>query len=195
MKTITSLRDLEQYGIIPLTGEADALSFRILCDLTRQGVAVVREAYGLEAPFNESGKVEYPGFASAWNNGTTSCPHVASILLAHDAWFTLGIIALLTAGECHTVVSAALRTDRSILYGLYGFGKHEAFREAQWEFDKAIDNYKIVKPPYFTHEGAGEDWIEFSENLHGKVQRVFKNPSGPQSQGLRNIHQMSGRVT
>ena len=40
MKRIENLRHLEEYGIIPLTGESDAHMYRILCDVTQQGNAV-----------------------------------------------------------------------------------------------------------------------------------------------------------
>ena len=37
MKTISQWRHLEEYGIVPLTGEACGLMYRILCDLTEHG--------------------------------------------------------------------------------------------------------------------------------------------------------------
>jgi hypothetical protein len=49
MIVVESLRDLEQFGIIALTGEADALNYRILCDLTEQGRSLVAEAFRLAA--------------------------------------------------------------------------------------------------------------------------------------------------
>lgn len=49
MKVIARLADLERYGIVPLSAEADNLSYRILCDLTYQGYCLLCECYGLSA--------------------------------------------------------------------------------------------------------------------------------------------------
>ena len=37
MQTIRSWDDLSAFGIVPLTGEACGLSYRLLCDVTAQG--------------------------------------------------------------------------------------------------------------------------------------------------------------
>lgn len=63
MLVIRSLNDLHQFGVMPLTGEADALSLRVLCDLTEAGCAVVREALGLHSD---------AGFAGPWGGGFKS---------------------------------------------------------------------------------------------------------------------------
>ena len=47
MKHIQSWDDLRQFGIHTLTGEACAVGLRILCDLTPDGVRVIREVFGL----------------------------------------------------------------------------------------------------------------------------------------------------
>jgi hypothetical protein len=90
MKTISSLRDLEDYGFNPLTGEACNLSMRMLVDLTEQGCKLFCECYGLprvDKQFNEN-----------WNPGS-----VASVMLPYDAWKSLGVFALLS-GAHHTVL-------------------------------------------------------------------------------------------
>ena len=90
MKTISSLRDLEDYGFKPLTGEACNLSMRMLVDLTEQGCKLFCECYGLprvDKQFNEN-----------WNPGS-----VASVMLPYDAWQSLGVFALLS-GAHHTVL-------------------------------------------------------------------------------------------
>ena len=71
MKTISSLRDLEDYGFKPLTGEACNLSMRMLVDLTEQGCKLFCECYGLprvDKQFNEN-----------WNPGPVSV-HLAIAL-------------------------------------------------------------------------------------------------------------------
>jgi hypothetical protein len=47
MKSITRFYDLHQYGIRPLTGEADLFGQRMLCDLTPQGAKLVAAWLGL----------------------------------------------------------------------------------------------------------------------------------------------------
>ena len=42
MTTVTNWEDMRQFGIIFLTGEADGMGLRILCDLTGPGVELVR---------------------------------------------------------------------------------------------------------------------------------------------------------
>ena len=91
MLTVKCLRDLERYGVDLLTGEADALSYRILCDLNKAGRDLLCEAYGIRPE----------GLAENWNSGGEKDPHVASIMLAHDAWRQIGPIALVKC--CHTV--------------------------------------------------------------------------------------------
>ena len=69
MKTVNCLRSLERYGVVCLTGEADNLSYRILCDLTRKGADILAECYGLNPD----------GFLPSWNPGSDADPHVGSI--------------------------------------------------------------------------------------------------------------------
>lgn len=76
MKSCSEMRHLEQFGIKPLTGEADALGFRILCDLDEQGVKVFKECFGM--PYIKS--TEPYGMADNWNSGS-----IASVMLTgHD---------------------------------------------------------------------------------------------------------------
>lgn len=41
MKTVRRWDDLAEFGIVPLTGEACGLMYRILCDLTDRGKRIV----------------------------------------------------------------------------------------------------------------------------------------------------------
>lgn len=69
---IRSWSDLNEFGIRALTGEACALSCRLLCDLTDQGQSLIREFMGLphDAKFTDN-----------WNSGATgSCFLPLSIL-------------------------------------------------------------------------------------------------------------------
>ena len=44
MKSIRSWDDLSAHGIVPLTGEACGLSYRILCDVTGRGKKIMEKA-------------------------------------------------------------------------------------------------------------------------------------------------------
>ena len=83
MQTVASMKDLELFGIQPLTGEADALSFRILCDLTTEGVAVVKTCFKLR------GDCFYP----AYNHNAGA---VASFMLPRDCVKPLAIIGFIS---------------------------------------------------------------------------------------------------
>jgi hypothetical protein len=87
-RQITCFNDLHEHGIIFLTGESDALGFRVLCDFTKKGHAILSKVFGgiqFRAPEN-------------WNRGPQDDPHVGAILLSSDMLPTIGIIALLECG-------------------------------------------------------------------------------------------------
>lgn len=102
MKCVSSLRDLEQFGIIPLTGEACGLMYRVLCDLTENGRRIVEKCFDV--------KIE----SEPWNSEPED-PHVASIMISNEMIFPLGVFSLLESyGECFTtnkVVVAFEETD------------------------------------------------------------------------------------
>ena len=76
------------YGVIPLTGEACGLSYRILCDVTARGKRTLEKALS----------VAQLGLHENWNHGTADDPHVGSIMLAPDLLPFIGVFALLEAG-------------------------------------------------------------------------------------------------
>jgi len=88
MKTINSWDDLSHYGIVPLTGEACGLMYRILFDVTARGKKVLEKAFDVsELRLRES-----------WNRGTDDDPHVGSIMLAREVLPFVAIFALLEDG-------------------------------------------------------------------------------------------------
>jgi hypothetical protein len=89
MKTVSGWKDLEPYGILPLTGEARGLMYRILCDVTGPGAAVFRKCFGL---------ARTSALGEAWNRGTAEAPHVGSVMLSRESLVPLGIFALLEDG-------------------------------------------------------------------------------------------------
>ena len=88
MNTISSWDDLSNYGIIPLTGEACGLMYRILFDVTARGKKILEKAF----------EVSQLKLHESWNQGTDADPHVGSIMLARDALPFVGIFALLENG-------------------------------------------------------------------------------------------------
>ena len=88
MKTISSWDDLSRHGIVPLTGEACGLMYRILCDVTALGKKTLEKALGVaELKLHES-----------WNRGTDGDPHVGSVMLAREVLPFVGVFALLEDG-------------------------------------------------------------------------------------------------
>jgi hypothetical protein len=98
MKSISCWDDLSAYGIIPLTGEACGLSYRILCDVTAQGKSTLEQALSVA----QLRLHEY------WNCGDLN---EGSVMLAPDLLPFIGIFARLEAGcrevwltKGHTVI-------------------------------------------------------------------------------------------
>ena len=87
MKGVSCWDDLRPFGIIPLTGESCALSYRILFDVTAEGKKVIEKCLGCEVKLAEN-----------WNSGSSDHPHVGSIMLSHELLIPLGIFALLESG-------------------------------------------------------------------------------------------------
>ena len=169
MKTISRLADLQPYGIHYLTGEADNLAYRALCDLTLQGVTIVSETFGLT-----------PGcFPEQWNNDRGA---IASCMLPHDAASQVGIVALLTSGDCHTVLATK---DGHTLYGLEAT---DEYRPPQYDFDDP--DCPMVAPAQIRVDGSEwQDW----PSCYGQIGRTFGFGDHPRI-GTRNVHQMTGRV-
>jgi hypothetical protein len=101
MKSISCWDDLSAHGIIPLTGEACGLSYRLLCDVTARGKKTLEKALSVaQLRLHEN-----------WNHGTDDDPHVGSVMLAPDLLPFVGVFALLEAGcrevwltKGHTVI-------------------------------------------------------------------------------------------
>jgi hypothetical protein len=88
MKSIHSWDDLSPYGILPLTGEACGLMYRILCDVTARGKKTLEKALAVsELRLEEN-----------WNHGSDADPHVGSVMLAREVLPFVGVFALLEDG-------------------------------------------------------------------------------------------------
>lgn len=166
MRKISSLRDLEFCGIIPLTGEADATSTRTLCDVTREGLQIIAESFGLSVTKGEFGDGKPFGawhltLPENWNN---SQKQVASIMLPNwcpELYKVIGMFALARAGYSHIVLA------RNSVVGLKD------------NIEAHLEHYR-----QYGVDGPG-DFIRVIENWYGT--------SNDHQRGDRNVHSMSGR--
>jgi hypothetical protein len=90
MKTLHNYSDLTDYGVNPLTGEADAYSRRILCDLNQDGLILLTAYLGLAHT-----KAAEQAFPANMNNTVGALPALASAMLARSVIPDLMIFALL----------------------------------------------------------------------------------------------------
>jgi len=88
MKTIGCWDDLSRHGIVPLTGEACGLMYRILCDVTARGKKTLEKAFGVAELKPQD----------SWNCGSDTDPHIGSIMLAREVLPFVGVFALLEDG-------------------------------------------------------------------------------------------------
>lgn len=130
MKTVCRWSELEQFGIIVLTGEACSLMYRLLCDLTAQGKRIVERCLSVEIA------------SENWNSGSANHPHVASIMLTHEMLQPLAVFALLEAGcrEVWVTESAAIGVE-------------------DVDSDAEVDRMKHVSKPHrrFAYHGPHSD--------------------------------------
>jgi len=87
MKTISSFRELGEFGIDALTGEVCGYGYRMLCDLTERGIKIVAASMGInDSLFRNS-------LPDAWNS-----KGVRSIMLAPQMLTPLAVFALFDYG-------------------------------------------------------------------------------------------------
>lgn len=131
MRYLHCFDDLVPLGIVPLTGEACGLGYRILCDVTAAGGRIVAKCLGVEVCF-----------AEAWNRGGDDDPHIGSIMLAHEMLLPIAVFALLESG-CTEVWR--------IRDGIVGIERQDARVE--------IDRLLSVHPPArrFSYRGTAGD--------------------------------------
>ena len=180
MKSCSEMRHLEQFGIKPLTGEADALGFRILCDLDEQGVRVFKECFGMECPpkacrdsFHDYEHFLKLGLNVNWNSGS-----IASVMLTGHDIVPLAIMGFYLQG--HTVVVTKYKD---------GYEHTIALEEGEDVIPKEDDTgYSIVD----------SDGVHVANwpSCYGEIIRIIrqKTSDGRIVQGTRNVHQMTGRI-
>ena len=85
MKRIDNIRELEPFGIDALTGESDAHMYRILCDVTKRGKAIIERTMDVQLTLHDS-----------WNGGAKEDPHIGSLLLPLEFVPSIAAFCLLT---------------------------------------------------------------------------------------------------
>jgi len=184
MKSINSLRDLEQYGIYPLTGEADNLSFRTLCEVDMRGYKILCEVWGMRYTPTADLTQTPPGWAENWNSGG-KYPHIASVMISEHMIEPISIIALLTVGNCHTAITVE-PDPKWHSPGTIGLQNDESYTHAPFDCESG----KYTGPAMVNLDHFGErEWSD----CYGKVKRVFTIGNHPH-RGTRNVHAMSGRA-
>lgn len=124
LKPVSNMRDLAQFGINSLTGEACAYSMRTLCDVNEEGKALLAEFFGM------------PDISLARNMNSTvdGKPAIGSLMLTHEIVPSLAQFAFFTKGA----LAVAIMGGREI-HGLF-----EAERVQQYRDFSAQENGKGV---------------------------------------------------
>ena len=161
MLTIRSWNDLEQFGIVPLTGEACPLSMRILCDLTPRGERIVSAVLGsADLKVTLSLRPAYNGAVCRLTGGESPEERATkAIMLPYDMLRTLAVFVLIDAG-CEEVYLAEGKPTIGM--------KPDDFRELLAENgEHATDVHRmnlrftygttIYTSPYATHDPENAD--------------------------------------
>ena len=143
MKTLSEWRHLEEYGVDALTGEACGLMYRILCDVTAQGKAIVEKCLDCQVVLSEN-----------WNRGSEATPHIGSIMLVPEMLVPLGVFALLESG-CREVW----------LVGHALIGIESTDKDSEVELLRAFHEKNIQRR--FAYRGTAAD-----RNIHVMTGRV-----------------------
>ena len=115
MKRIERMKHLEEFGIVPLTAESDAHMYRILCDVTKRGKAIIERTLGIQIIPAEN-----------WNSGGANDPHVGSFLLPSEFVSPLAVFCVLSDPM---VTEAWLMHDGSVI----GFGVEDVAEKEQYQ--------------------------------------------------------------
>lgn len=142
MKTVKSWRDMEQHGITCLTGEACAYGYRILCDLTMAGEALIQECFGFR-------KLPVDVFHESWNRGS------GSIMLAHAMLEPLAVMALFKAGCSRVLIVSEGEFTSEAIYGLEPGDNVADLEHMDWYRD---GQFRVFHNPGYarnTHQMSG----------------------------------------
>ena len=142
MKTVRNVRDLKEYGINGLTGEACGVGMRLLCDIGPKAERILGELFG---------GVQF--VKTAWNGQDGA---KKSAMLPHSLFADIAAYCLLSEDGFDVVIT---RPD---------FGLATGFSREEWEKIRA---------------GTGFSNLKYS--------RIY---AGKGTAGMRNRHEMSGRI-
>lgn len=137
--------DLRSVGIEPLTGEADGLSMRLLCDVSEKGRKLICKWLGIDEATNKLGE--------SWNHRSSIGEHQASIMIARDMLPSLSVFAAL---ESPGIVECYVVYQKGEWVGTYGFNKtdKEAHLDDWLEFERRNKDNHARR---YAYEGTAGD--------------------------------------
>lgn len=164
MREIQCFRDLEQFGIDALTGEACGYAMRLLCDVTAEGKRLIELYLGGTIVVREG---------TNWNGGSEADPHVGSVLLPREGFVgPFGAFCLLQT-----------RSPGSMVVSLKG-------RHGDYPAEYTTDDIDRLRDLW---EGADQSFEELFERWSLiKIVRYYARPAAEGTD--RNCHAMTGRV-
>jgi hypothetical protein len=158
---------LEAVGITRLTGEACALSMRLLCELTEDAMRLYLELTGINCDFNTIRK-------SNWNDSDKY-----SVFLTRDAIYRMVIMAYAKIGYAMLEVLDKDSNNVRFLLAADNIGKVNQYvfdnKKAYGYYDESIGDY-----------GA---WVD---GYAWKTGRRYTIYSAQPRRGLSNVHAMTG---
>lgn len=151
LKPVLTMRDLTQFGINALTGEACAYSMRTLCDVSDDGRALLQEYFGV-------GELN---LAPNWNTMAGDEHAIGSIMLASDSLKALARFAFFRAGALAVVAYS------SSIVGVFEQDRLEQYQDLS--VGAAGDNVHIYRNPAAY---PGQQPVVGSRNMHSATGRV-----------------------
>lgn len=111
---VSNFRDLAQFGITGLTGEACAYGMRTLCDVSEEGAALLADFFGVPSlQLNAN-----------WNSRVGDAPAIGSIMLTHDILPKLAQFAFFRQGALAVVISGGREVQ-----GMFDEERVQQYRE------------------------------------------------------------------
>lgn len=138
---INSWRDLERFGIRYLTGERCRLGRRILCDVTEEGAALLKQV--LDVPELTLMKPWNSGAIGAFMCPTRILQDLALFGLIREGWETVYIF-----GESMCGASGETRREYEEAIGREMSSKHKRFEETgTWPKGGMYDDVRVYQNP------------------------------------------------
>ena len=165
-------KQLEQMGIIPLTGESCSAGFRLLCDVTEKGRKIILDFFGLPQDTK---------LAANWNRGVgDEDEHVGSIMLSYDMLPDIAAWAMAFHGATHIQISRS------------GYVAGYTIPEETEEWKKVKDtDERLRKTLDDERKGDCRISVQCALEIAGRLPR--RSLLGSQILKGRETHQMTGR--